>query len=240
MVELAEKEKLVIVGGSDMEFAEIAFEYFTYDSQLEVVGFSVERKGVRKSLRFMTSPKLRGVPVVPFQELEAFYSSSDTKIFVAVTYTSLNRPRTRLYEEVRKKGFNVVSYVSSKSFVWRNVKIGQNTFIFENNVIQYNSEIGNNVILWSGNHIGHRSKIGDNCYISSHVVVSGFCEVGENCFLGVNSCVADRVKIARDCIIGAGAVVIKDTEEGKVYVGNPARPLTKSSFETFDVGIGER
>ena len=74
---------------------------------------------------------------------------------------------------------------------------------------------------------------------SSHVVVSGFCEVGENCFLGVNSCVADRVKIARDCIIGAGAVVIKDTEEGKVYVGNPARPLTKSSFETFDVEIGE-
>jgi len=56
---LAEKEKLVIVGGSDMEFPEIAFEYFTYDSQFEVVGFSVERRELRRSLRFKTSPKLR-------------------------------------------------------------------------------------------------------------------------------------------------------------------------------------
>ena len=83
--------------------------------------------------------------------------------------------------------------------------------------------------------MGHRSKIRDNCYISSHVVISGFCEIGESCFLGVNCCIADRVKIARDCIIGAGAVVINDTDPGKVYVGNPARPLEKTSFVAFNV-----
>ena len=34
-------KKLVIVG--DGEFAEIAYEYFTYDSELEVAGFVVEK-----------------------------------------------------------------------------------------------------------------------------------------------------------------------------------------------------
>ena len=90
-----------------------------------------------------------------------------------------------------------------------------------------------NVILWSGNHIGHRATIREGAFLSSHVAVSGYCEIGENCFLGVNSCVGDNMKIARDCIIGAGAVVIADTEEGKVYVGNPAKPTRRSSYATL-------
>jgi len=90
--------------------------------------------------------------------------------------------------------------------------------------------------LWSGNHVGHRTAIHDNCFVSSQVTVSGFCEIGENCFLGVNACVADTVKIAKDCIIGAGAVVLQNTFEGLVYVGNPAKPLpNKTSFQSFHV-----
>lgn len=96
-------------------------------------------------------------------------------------------------------------------------------------------KIGNNVILWSGSTVGHRTIIEDNAFISLDVAISGYCTIGENCFLGVNSSIADNMKIARDCIIGAGAVVITDTEEGKVYVGNPAKPTKRSSYTTFGV-----
>jgi acetyltransferase-like isoleucine patch superfamily enzyme len=67
------------------------------------------------------------------------------------------------------------------------------------------------------------------------VVISGFCRVGRSSFLGVNSCVADYLTIGEDCVVGAGAVVVKDCEPGKVYVGNPARPLDRSSFDSFQV-----
>lgn len=220
------KHKLIIVG--DSAFAEVAYEYFTYESDYEVVAFSVEKAYLKRS-------ELLGVPVVPFEDLEERYSPKEHKIFVALTYLKLNTVRTRLYREAKAKGFTAISYISPRAFVWRNVEIGENCFIFESNVIQPFVKIGNNVILWSGNHIGHHSVIRDNCFISSHVVVSGFVEIGENCFLGVNSCIVDRRKIAKDCVIGAGAVVLKDTEEGKVYVGTPARPLEKSSYESFKV-----
>jgi sugar O-acyltransferase (sialic acid O-acetyltransferase NeuD family) len=223
---MEEPRRLIIIG--DGEFAEIAYEYFTYDSPYEVVAFSVEKDYLKKK-------ELFGLPVVPFEELEHLYDPMSYRAFVAVTYTQLNRVRARLYAETQKKGFSLVSYVSSKAFVWRNVKIGENCFIFENNVIQYHVKIGNNVILWSGNHVGHRTTIKDNAFVSSHVVVSGYCVVGENCFLGVNSSIADDKRIARDCIIGAGAVVIADTKEGKVYVGNPAKPLEKDSYTAFGV-----
>lgn len=219
-------QKIVIVGGG--ETAEIAYEYFTHASRYEVRAFSVERA-------FLTKTELLGLPMVPFEELENWYPPHEYGVFVALSYTQLNRPRTRLYKQAKEKGFSLVSYVSPQAFVWRNVEIGENCFLFEHNVLQYHVKVGNNVILWSGNHIGHRSVIHDNCYLSSHVVVSGYCDIGENCFLGVNSCIADHVTVAPDCIIGAGAVVLEDTEPGKVYRGNPATPSHIDSFTIFRV-----
>jgi acetyltransferase-like isoleucine patch superfamily enzyme len=71
--------------------------------------------------------------------------------------------------------------------------------------------------------------------MSLNAVVAGYCVIGENCFIGINSSITDTKKVARDCVIGAGAVVIRDTEEGKVYVGNPAKPTKRSSYATFGV-----
>jgi sugar O-acyltransferase (sialic acid O-acetyltransferase NeuD family) len=178
---------------------------------------------------------LFGLPVVPFETVTKRFNPSEHAAFVAVTYTQLNRVRTRLYRAAMAKGYRPVSYVSSRAFVWHNVRIGDNCFIFENNVLQYHAQVGNNVVLWSGNHVGHRSVIHDHCFISSHVVLSGYCEVGENCFLGVNSCIGDRVKIGRDCVIGAGAVVVKDTEPGKVYRGIREPGSRVSSLALFKV-----
>jgi acetyltransferase-like isoleucine patch superfamily enzyme len=81
--------------------------------------------------------------------------------------------------------------------------------------------------------ISHR-RYQENC-VPFSVTISGYCEIGENSFLGINCCIADYKKIAADCIIGAGAVVIKDTQKGNTYAGNPAAPLDKSSYKCFKV-----
>ncbi len=220
-------EKLIIVG--DSPFAEIAYEYFTHDVGYRVVAFSVERP-------FLKKKELFGKPIVAFEDLEEKYRPSDHKIFVATVYTQLNRLRTRLLREAKRKGYSAVSYVSPRAFIWRNVTLGENCFIFENNVIQPFVKVGNNVVMWSGNHIGHHSIIGDNCFLSSHVVISGFVEVGENCFFGVNSTIGNNLKIAKDCVIGAGALILRNTEEGKVYMGKKTVASEKGALNLYKVG----
>jgi sugar O-acyltransferase (sialic acid O-acetyltransferase NeuD family) len=214
---------VIIIG--DGETAELAYEYFTHDSPHEVVAFSVEREYAKKD-------ELFGLPVVLFEEVEKLFPPTEYSAFAAISYTKLNRVRTRLYQETKLKGYELVSYVSSKAFVWHNVEIGENCFILENNVIQYAVRLGNNVVMWSGNHVGHQTVVRDNVFVSSHVVISGYCEIGQNCFLGVNSCIANNVTIAQDCLIGMGAVINKDTEARKVYVGNPSRVI-KDSFAVY-------
>jgi sugar O-acyltransferase (sialic acid O-acetyltransferase NeuD family) len=216
----------VIVGAGEQ--AQIAYEYFTRDSPQTVAGFAVEGA-------YLDTRELYGLPVVALEEIEAHFPPEQTAAFVAISSTKLNRIRTRLYEEVKGRGYSFATYVSSKAFVWHNVEIGENTMIFENNVLQHRVRIGANAVLWSGNHVGHQTQIEDHCFISSHVVISGFCTVGRSSFMGVNSCVGDYLTIGEDCVVGAGAVVVRNLEPGKVYVGNPARPLDKSSYESFDV-----
>ena len=202
------KEKLIIIG--DTAFAEIAYEYFTHDSNYEVVAFSVNREYLRKTTLF-------DIPIIPFEDIENLYDPKTHKVFVATTYTQLNRLRAKFCKSIKEKGYQLATYISSKAFIWHNVQVGENCFIFENNVIQPFVKLGDNVILWSGNHIGHHSVIKAHCFISSHVVISGFCEIGEYCFIGVNATLANNLKIAKDCLIGAGAIILKDTEEGKIY-----------------------
>lgn len=219
-------KKLIIIGAG--EFAEIAYEYFTYDSDFEVVAFSVEAE-------FLQHKTLFDLPIVPFETLEFQYSPQEYSIFVAITFTKLNRIRTRLYQAAKEKGYKLASYISSKAFVWHNAKIGENCFIFENNVIQYHVNIGNNVILWSGNHVGHRTKISDNCFISSHVVISGYCDIGKNCFFGVNSTLGDHIIVGEDCLIAAAALIIRNAEAGKIYKGNPATASEITTLEYFKI-----
>ena len=203
-------KKLILVG--DSAFAEIAYEYFTHDSEYQVVAFAVEREYLRREQLF-------GVPVVPFEELPERFAPADHDFYAALVYTQGNALRTRLYESAKGMGYRPASYVSSRAFVWRNVKLGEHCFIFENNVVQPFVTIGRNVVLWSGNHIGHHSTIGDHCFVSSHVVVSGFVEVGHSCFLGVNTTIANNTKIGDRCTAGAGALILGDVGSGETIVG---------------------
>ncbi|MEA1967684.1 MAG: acetyltransferase [Thermodesulfobacteriota bacterium] len=204
------EKKMIIIG--DSAFAEIAYEYFTHDSEYEIIAFSVEREYLKKDSLFQ-------LPVVVFEELQELYNPLEHYFFAAMVYKQENRLRTRLYEQAKGKGFTPASYISSKAFVWQNCKVGEHCFIFEDNTVQPFVNIGDNVILWSGNHIGHHSVVHDNCFISSHVVISGFCNIGEFSFLGVNSTISNNINIGKNCTLGAGSIIVRDVPDNQTVVG---------------------
>lgn len=222
------KKKLVIVG--DGETAELAYSYFTADSDFEVVGFTAEAA-------FRRNKTLFGLPVVAFEEVEQTFNPKQHYAFVAVSYTHLNRLRRRLFEETKKKGYMPCSYISPLAYIAPDVKLGDNCLILENVTVQRGAKIGDDVTVWSGSAVGHRSSMGDHCFLATHVALSGFCEVGESAFLGVNSCTVGGVKIGGDCVVGAGAVVTADALAGHIYVGNPAKVLPDKKTTVFIEGV---
>lgn len=221
-------DRLVIVG--DSLFAEIAYEYFTHDSDHEVVAFSVESA-------FRSRDTLHGLPVVPFEHLAAELDPAGHSVYAAITYGQVNRLRTRLARAAQAQGFALASYVSTRAFVWPNATLGEHVFVFEDNTIQPFVRIGSNVVLWSGNHVGHHTTIGDNVFVASHAVISGSVEIGENSFVGVNATIVNDVTIGRDTWIGPHVVITRDTEPNTTW--RPARSEQRRE-PTLDLfGVGE-
>lgn len=214
---------LLIVGAG--ETAALAYEYFTHDSPYRVCAFAVERA-------YLSETSFCGLPVIALDDAEKSRPPEECDAFVAMAGAMLNRQRTLYYQKTKAKGYSLASYVSSRAFVWHNVKIGENCFILENNTLQPFTEVGNNVVMWSGNHLGHRSVIRDNCFITSHVVICGCSVIGENSYIGVNASIGDGITVGADNFIAMGAVVGKNTRENKVYRGNPAvcAPISAKTF----------
>jgi sugar O-acyltransferase (sialic acid O-acetyltransferase NeuD family) len=204
---------VVIFGAGDI--ASLAHFYFTHDSPRKVAAFTVDGE-------YLKEKEFRGLPLVAFESVAAQFPSDQFDMFVAVSYAEMNQVRARKCREAKERGYALASYISSKATFWPEGQFGENCFILEDNTIQPFARIGNGVTLWSGNHIGHHSSIGDNCFITSHVVVSGGVTIGDHCFIGVNATLRDHIHIARHCVIGAAALVLHDTQEFGVYIGNPA------------------
>lgn len=216
-----DRKSLIIVGAG--EFGQIAHEYFSVMSEYEVVGFAVEDAFLGENRT------LAGLPIVGLSELRAAHPPGTVSVHVAVTYTRLNTVRVRLFEQLKSWGYAFASFISPNAFVWQNVVLGENVFIFENNVVQPFCKIEDCVVLWSGNHIGHQSVIKRGAYLSSHVVVSGYCTIGERSFVGVNSTFADHVTLAPDSFVSMSSSVTRSvTEADRVIKGSPAE-VTKVS-----------
>lgn len=215
------KTKQLILFG-DSAFAEVAYCYFQEQSEFEVVGFTVSRDFKQRNTLF-------GLPIVDFETVEKQFPPGKHQMFIALVYNEMNKIRKDFYQSALGKGYTLASFVSPYAQVWKNVTLGNNTFIFENNVVQPFARIGSNTILWSGNHIGHHSQVGDHNFLASQVVVSGFVTIEESCFIGVNATLVNNITIGSNSFIGAGALVTSSLPAGSVVKGNSSTPKKREA-----------
>ncbi len=172
---------------------------------------------------------------MPFGQIEQLYPPDQFVLFVAIGYSRVNRDRAAIYDECRSKGYELITYISSRAAHWGEIQVGANCFILENSVIQPFATIGNNVVIGLGSLIGHDVEIGDHCFIAPGAVIPGGVKIGPYCFVGVNATFRNGITIAPECVIGAGAIMLKDTRPSEVYFarGTDAAPLKSAALGPY-------
>jgi sugar O-acyltransferase (sialic acid O-acetyltransferase NeuD family) len=212
-------DKVVVFGNA--EVASLNYFYLSHDSPYEVVAFTVDRAYIKEDTFFE-------LPVVPFEEIESIYPPDEYRMSAALGFRRVNRFRAEKYFQAKEKGYELISYVSSRATTWPGLVVGENCFIYESSVVGPFTKVGDNVVI-AGSIIGHHSVIMDHCFLAAGSVVLGGVTVEPYCVLGANSTIKDGVTIARECIIGAGATIAKSTRERGVYIDQPAELLPKPS-----------
>ena len=131
------------------------------------------------------------------------------------------------WEKANYLGFGKGTSVYDSSLIFGNVKVGKNTWIGPNTILDGQGEL----------------EIGDNCSISAGVqiythdtvkwAVSGGREeyeysktiIGNNCYIGPNTIISKGVVIGDQTIIGANSFVNQSYPSESKIAGNPAKQL---------------
>jgi sugar O-acyltransferase (sialic acid O-acetyltransferase NeuD family) len=215
--------QVIIFGIKDL--AELAHFYLQTDSEHNVVAFSVNKDYIPEGNKF------KELPVIAFEDIEKELPPNGYSFFAPMTHKRMNKEREKVYFEIKKKGYNLINYISSKATIFDNLIVGENCFILEDNTIQPFVTIGSNTVLWSGNHIGHHSQIGNHVFITSHVVISGNCLIEPYCFIGVNSAMKENITLGEATFVAMSTSITQNTEPYSVYSGNPAKKIDMSSLK---------
>ena len=215
-------KKIILFGNSI--YSESVYFSLTYDSSFEVAGFTVDQKYINEKTLF-------GLPVVPFEHVEATFPPTEYKMFLALSFQRLNRLREEKYHQAKAKGYELITYISSKTTTWPGLIIGDNCIASEYTTIGPRAEIGSNVTIGPNVTVGHHVVIKDHCFISAGVVILGGVTVEPYCLIGANSTINEGTTIAAECLIGSGVTIAQSTREKGVYLGPSPELLNKPSDE---------
>jgi sugar O-acyltransferase (sialic acid O-acetyltransferase NeuD family) len=182
--------------------------------------------GLTDPRRELWGSTLLGVPVLgDDDELARQYDHGVSHAFIGLGGASDTRPRQRLHEFARARGFDVVSVVHPAAVVSPSARIGPAATLLATAVVNAEAEIGENVIVNTGAIVEHDCRLGDHVHVATGARLASGVTVEENAHIGAGATVLQEISIGSGSVVGAGAVVTRDVEPGIVVAGVPARPL---------------
>lgn len=100
-------------------------------------------------------------------------------------------------------------------------KIGRGNIIFNNALLSINTTLGDFNFLDSC-ECGHDSVLGNYNVLMTGTKICGGVKVGNGNFFGIQSVVLQYHNVGNNVRVGANSVIMRDTEDGNLYIGNPA------------------
>lgn len=207
-----EDKKEVIIYGTGLHAEEISY-YFKYYGIREPVAFTVENA-------YYDKKKLMGLPVIPFEDITAYYPPTQFLMFIAIGMQNVNQSRERLFKEAKSKGYSIAECVSKNNLFMDDTSIGEGNFI-EASKFQPFVKIGDNInIVDSG--VAHHVKIKSHAFITGSTI-GGASIIEKNAVIGIGSIIAPKVRVGAYSVIGMGSTITKDVEPYSVYTNNTTR-----------------
>lgn len=129
----------------------------------------------------------------------------------------------------RNLGMKLAPIIHPAASVCASAQIAEGTQVLSHAIVSSDVRLGKACIINHKASIDHECKLGDGVHVAPGATLCGCISVGNNAMIGAGAVILPNLIIGADVIVGAGAVVTKNVPAGSVILGNPGRPLGKSS-----------
>ena len=106
-----------------------------------------------------------------------------------------------------------------------NYKLGKGNVFAANCIISIAVRVGDFNTFNNNTVLGHDDVIGSFNSFMPNVNISGGVVIGNKNFLGVKSTVLQYLKIGNEVTIGGNSLIIRNTKDGYLYMGIPAKKI---------------
>ncbi|MDN3676687.1 acetyltransferase [Flavobacterium paronense] len=103
------------------------------------------------------------------------------------------------------------------------LEMGKGNLFFFGARVSCDVKMGNFNMLNGFVSLGHDVQIGDYNILGPMVRISGSTVLKDSNFFGVQSIALQGIKIGSNIRVGANSVLIRNTKDNNLYVGNPAK-----------------
>ena len=151
---------------------------------------------------------------------------------------AIGNPRTRklVIDRMSRLGSpSFATLIHPSVIMSSSVSVGVGSVVCANCVFTVDIYVGEHTILNINVVTGHDVVIGSFVTAAHLVGISGNVVVETGVELGASSVIRQGITLKRGAMLGMGAVLTKDADENKVYVGSPAKVLKELS--EFPVGV---
>ncbi|MEB3415623.1 acetyltransferase [Alteriqipengyuania sp. WL0013] len=140
--------------------------------------------------------------------------------------------RARLVEKVADADVGFITLVAPNAVIGNSVAIGNGGIFSPFSHVTCDATIGSHFHCNIYSYVAHDCQIGNFVTFAPGVKCNGNVHIEDHAYIGTGAILRQGtpdkpLRIGRGAVVGMGAVVTKDVPAGEVWVGNPARQLTK-------------
>lgn len=142
--------------------------------------------------------------------------------------------RERICNKLTDDGIKLWSVISKNAMVMDSVSVKDGGAISPFVTLGSNVTIGKSFHANLYSYVEHDCIIGDYVTFAPGVKCNGNVHIGRHTYVGAGAMIKQGtpdkpIKIGKNVVIGMGSVVLNDIPDGMTVVGNPAKPLIKST-----------
>lgn len=141
-----------------------------------------------------------------------------------------NLVRTRINTLARSLGLITPNFFHHSAIVDSDITPDSGVYLFPGAIIMPHSLFGMDVMISMGAKVAHHASLASGVFLSTNAAIGAGIQVGERAYFGMGAtAVTGKCRtVGRDTVIGAGSIVLSDVPEGAVFVGAPARGISKA------------
>lgn len=136
-----------------------------------------------------------------------------------------SRIRSRIMDQIKAKGGNIVTLLHPDAVIAEDVLIGEGSVVMAGTVINVGTVIGKGCIINTSSSVDHDCRIGEFVHVAVGAHIAGTVKIGSGTWIGAGATVSNNIEICSECMIGVGAVVVNTIKEAGTYVGVPAKKI---------------